>query len=544
MGQTNSRWRKSPQGGSYYGRDAQISEYELFTSYAVVAELLLTHPQVESSLRALIANSKIADIRPSAATDDEELNQLIDADWERYATNPEYCDLSKKYNYYQLRAQAFYLNRAFGDSCSPILEGTVLQVTEPWRMRSPSRSEKYGTFGIDRDASGNEAIAYYLTRTPKSIYDFVKVDDVERYEARDEHGELIFLHPVEPGRPASRGISRLAPVADALGMGQDLFFAEVTRQQLASSTVFSNEISASEWEVLKQSGLLTDSVVAKLFDVDQKRFKINPASILQNLPGFKLSQVTNNINPANFEHLWKQMSNMLAVCLDIPRLAAELDPSDANYAQFRAVLIVMDERLKVLHDWWICQWDRPVWRHRIRTLVGDPTSLVGQKCREFLARKMGIDTLGSEISQEAMDALCQVRWHAPARAYTQPVHEAQGDSLKIAEGLITPSQYTMSTHAMSWTDFADKQVSDRLLMYRKVYAAQKALMLEYGATEEQADAHILKQIMALHHSEFCPLARPKSTYATLPVEVDPPKPPQAAPQQGTASTPAPAGVAA
>jgi capsid protein len=544
IGKANSRWRSAPSSASYYGRDVQISPEELFTSYAVVSELLTTHPMVESCLRGLIANSQISQLRPSANTDDAELNRMLDAEWKLYAECPDHCDAEGKYNYYQLRASAFYLNRAYGDCIGLIGDNTRLQVIEPWRLRSPTRSDKYGKFGILKDANGIRPIRYFLTKTPKSIYDFIKIDDVQPVDARDADGELVVLHPVEPGRRATRGISRLAPVGDTLSQTQDLWIAELSREMLAASAVLSNEISAEDFQILKASGLLSEEVIGKLFDVDARKFKINPQAILSNLPGFQMKMPLTNISAQNFETLWKQSSNMLAVALDIPRLASELDASDANYAQFRAVLIIMRERMREIHNWWITQWDRPIWRHRIRTLMADPLSKTGQRCKQYLATKMGIANLHSEIPDAVLESLMQVRWESPGQEYTQPVHEATGDAIRLAEGLIRPGQYTQTTHAETWDDFSTKQVGDHILMLRKCFQAQASLMQEFGASEAEAKQHVLKQIMALHYTEICPFPRPKQAFATPPVEADPPQSAQANSKASPPSANAKAGVAA
>lgn len=536
MGASNSRWRPSPSSVSFYGQDIQISEGSLQTSYAVAAELLLTHPQVETALRAAIAISKVGQLMPEPDTDDPELNALLSEEgWKTYAEDPVQCDVEAKYNYYQLSEQALYLTMGFGDSPTPIDRQTRLMVCEPWRLRSPSRSSnpKYGTFGVQRDSEGHEVIGYWLTKEPKSPWDMVKVNEVEDFPARDDNRELIFLLPMRPGRKSSRALSWLAPVADLLGMGSDTLYSEVIRQQVSGSTAYVAEISVEDYEALKETKLLDEAVLEKLFDFDARTYKVSPAAFFAAMPGQKLKQLTSNINPTNLVAIWKIISNCLANCLGIPRIAVEIDAESTNFSSWRNVMAMTKDRRAVLHEWWITQWSLPIYRHRIRNVAASQTPL-GEKCRAYLQAKSS----GKKITKAALESLLKVNWSYPGDEYIEPVKEATGHAIQRAEGLTTDRKWCRTQHAMAWPKFVDELVTDKQIALTRAFMAQIEMLVQFGATLAEAKSHILTQVKALHYTELCPLPRPKAAHVTMPIEADPPK------AEAPAALPAPAAAPA
>lgn len=511
IGQTASRWRPSPSSASYYGADYQIDERSLQVSWAVASELALTHPLVEPALNAVVSISRIGEIEPEPATDDPELNRMLDEVWNDYARDPVQCDIHAKHDFYQLTESAFRLNRWHGDSFAVISPNSQVTVLEAWRCRSPSRGRdpKYGAFGIRRDSDGHEAISYWFTKTQRDPLDQIKVDEVDEYECRNENGELIVLHPQAPGRPASRSISRLTPVAELLGMAGDSVFSEVCRQQITACQSFVVEMELPDYQELKTLGLLSDAELKKYFDLDARTWKMAPNAFYNAIPGAKVRQMNGSVNPANFLALWKLIAVCLAVNLDCPLLAVELEAGAANFSQCRIAMDQTDARMNVLRNWWITGWHIPIYRHVMRRVLkrNDP---VGDAARAYV-RKKG----GGQITKNGINALLKVDWAYPERPYTEPVKEATGHAIEIAEGLTTLTAWTRKRHAQSWQRFAHQHRLDRVIALTEAFEGLADLRKKFST-----DPEALKAINALHWSEIVPISRPKAMYSTMPLAAE------------------------
>lgn len=512
IGQSSSRWRPSPSSASYYGADYQIDERSLQVSWAVASELALTHPLVEPALNAVVAISRIGEIEPEPATDDPELNRMLDDAWNEYAHDPVQCDIHAKHDFYQLTESAFRLNRWHGDSFGMISPTSQVTVLEAWRCRSPSRGRdpKYGAFGIRRDGDGHEAISYWFTKHQRDPMDQIKVEEVEEYEARNENGELIVLHPTAPGRPASRTISRLTPVAELLGMAGDSVFSEVCRQQITACQTFVAEMELDSYAELKTMGLLSDTELKKLFDLDARTWKMAPNAFYNALPGVKVHQMNGSVNPANFMALWKLISVCLAVNLDCPLLAVELEAGQANFSQCRIAMDQTDNRMDVLRNWWITGWHIPIYRHVMRRVL-KRNDAIGDAARAYVLKKSG----GGKISKNGINALLKVDWAYPERPYTEPVKEATGHAIEISEGLTTLTAWTRKRHAQSWQKFAHQHRNDRVIGLTEAFEGKAELRKRFAN-----DPEALKEINALHWSEIVPISRPKAMYSTMPLAVE------------------------
>jgi hypothetical protein len=332
------------------------------------------------------------------------------------------------------------------------------------------------------------------------------VDEVEEYAARNENGELVVLHPTAPGRPASRTVSRLTPVAELLGMAGDSVFSEVCRQQITACQTFVSEMELENYDELKKLGLLSEAELKRYFDLDARTWQIAPNAIYNALPGVKLRQMNGSVNPANFLALWKLIAVCLAVNLDCPLLAVELEAGQANFSQCRIAMDQTDNRMDVVRNWWITGWHIPIYRHVMRRVLLRKDA-IGDAARAYVKKKGG-----GAITKNGINALLKVDWSYPERPYTEPVKEATGHAIEISEGLTTLTAWTRKRHATSWARYSHQHRVDRVIGLTEAFEGKLELLKRFAN-----DPDILPEIKKLHWSEIVPISRPKSMYSTMPI---------------------------
>lgn len=526
MGANESRFRPPPALSSATSLDYQIRDQsQLQRCWATANQLIVDAPLVRTALEQRVAMSRIMDWNPKPGTSSAKLNTLLKAHWHDHANDPKKCDVYAKQTFAELSASALLLHAAHGDVVAPITEHSAIKVCEAWRMRSPrytaggnrTDAKKWGHLGVVKTAEG-QAIGYWLTREQLGPLDMLTTEDVELYDALDEYGNSIFLHPMAPGRPSTRGISMLAPVADLLYMQMDLLFTKLVQEQVASCVMFARETSVEGYDEIKkmfEADPTAKDQLAKWFDKERKTFKASPGAMMDLFPGQTLHAVSTNISPQNFVALNEFMILCLAVNLDCPALAITLDATKANFSQFRNVVHQSRMRFECLHQWWTPQWHKPVYEHVLRR-VATEAMRPGAKLDTELKRE--IKQYFDEGGTIAGFLACE--WSYPEYEYIEPVKDITAEVLARAEGSDTDEEWCSQKKGRSWTEFAPEMVSGRRFGIRLAIAAKYEMVAELESQFPGNEA-VIKEAEGIPWSVFLPIPIPKAYQPILDNQPDP-----------------------
>lgn len=519
MSQRDSRFRPPPSMQAGYSMDLAIhSQGQMQNMWALANTLIVDHHLVRTAIDTRIAMSRIMDTSPEPQTNDPDLNRDLKALWDDYANDPSKCDVMRKRTFPELSACAAWLHAAHGDVCAPITESSAIKVCEAWRMRSPTRGRdpKYGFLGVVRNPDG-QATGYWLTKEQIDPLDHVLVDDVEHYDAFNEKGNSIFLHPMGLGRTAARGISMLTPVGDLLYMQMDAQFCQVVREQLSCCTMFAEETSMEGYAFVKEMLQNDPNALKSLFDDARKTWKAQPGGYHKLWPGKSLKTVNAAVSPANWLALNEFMTMSLAVNLDCPALAITLNAKDANFSQFRNVVHQSKMRFEVFRGWWVPQWNKPVYEHLLRRHAQYDSGL-GKRMRAY-------------VRLHGSASLLKCEWSWPEYEYIEPVKDITADSMERALGHITDGQWATRHHAMSWEQFYGQLIGGRMTAL-KAYFKAKAELLKLP--EVVADPLLTKEVYAMGLSEIGPIPMPPKGQPEIMSTYEPPVVEQA-PSQGAAA---------
>lgn len=532
MGQRTTRWRQAPGSSSYRSIDSQIKQSEFETSWAVANELLLKHPYVKVAVDTFVSLSQIQTIMPEPDTDDPEVNRICGEWFRGWANDPQRCDVRGEMTFPMLTGQAVRLMKPHGDCGCSITPESQLGLVEAWRMRSPSRGRdpKWGVCGVVRDENGLEPVAYWVTKHPRMPDDEIKVDDVERYAARDEQGERIFLHPKNMGRIGSRGVSCLAPIADQLAMWQDGVYTQVVREQVGACLAFVEETSLDAWDEFKTALKIDNNNIKDVFDTDLRSWKASAAAYLRPLPGKTVKTLVPNINPANFQFIDKLILSALAVCVGCPELAIRLDAEKANFSQFRNVILQTKMLMRIFYDNFLPQWHVPIYRHVTLNLAASDTP-EGKVIRDYLKEKSG----GDQLTAKAREALLKVVFPEPTWEYIDPTKDSQADVTKLSRRLVVPRSWVRTTHGISLADYLRTHQDDTVAIYISAGEAKQKVVKHFAG-----DQDLSREFKAMPIKAFMGLPLLDDSEPQMPAEIDPElqadlTPEPVAPQQGRPS---------
>lgn len=533
MAQTNSRFIPAPSYASTTSLDYMIrNQSDLQNMWARANQLMVDAPLVRTAVEQRMAMSRIMDWNPKPDTGNADLNVLMKTHWDSYANDPKKCDVYRKQTFAEMTASAMMLHAIHGDVVAPITESSAIKVCEAWRMRSPQRTvsgnrtdaAKYGHLGVCKDADG-QALSYWLTKEPVDPLLTLRTDEVESYPALDENGNSIFLHPMAPGRPSTRGISLLAPVSDLLYMQMDLLFTKLVQEQVASCVMFSKEITVEGFQVLQEFCKSDPVKLAELFKQNREDWKPSAGGVHTGVPGEKVVSVTPNITPQNFIALNEFMILCLAVNLDCPALAITLDATKANFSQFRNVTHQSRMRFECLHQWWTPQWHKPVYEHVMRR--------VAQEAIQWRVKTPLHDAIRAFFkSGGTVEKFLCCTWTCPEYEYIEPVKDITAEALARAEGSDTDEEWATQKKGKSWDEFSTEFVGGRKLGILKALHAMAEVLADSIVTSNPA---VLRAAEAIPWTVYLSIPLPKSF---TPVPPAPPEP--AAPAADTT----PAGAAA
>lgn len=392
---------------------------------------------------------------PRPQTGDKQLDARLFKKWKRWAGNPFACDRAKKRAFPEL-ARAWERAKIVDGDVFPVLDdntGTI-QSIEGDHVDSPMRMDGDVFHGVKIDDAG--APIEYQFVDQNSIHRFahaIYYANAHTYVARpafDSDGNPVVLHVFDPARlTQTRGITAFHAVFDYLGMVEDVNFATLVKQQMASMIMGFLE---SDWDA-QLGSRTTESQSDGTLRVIQEMV---PGAILKGPPGSKLTAFTPSIPGTDYHEHIKFLARVLGGALHLPLEIVLMDYSDGNFSsqrmaidQARQAVIFgrqSSERLTYQHIW---NW----------------------KCRAWLAEE-GID---SREKPEALDHA----WRWTGFPYHDKQADATADKIRVDNLQITRRDLAQE-NGQDWDEMLAESIADGGDMIAR--AIEKA---EEVSTDEQ-----------------------------------------------------------
>lgn len=292
---------------------------------------------------------------------------------------------------------------------------------------------------------------YYFTKDELDYRSTLrKVSDTVAIDARDEDGLRQVFHVYDPKRVSqSRGVSIFSRVADQLGMHDDIEFANLVRQQIASCFAIIRKRTGTNGPLGSAAYGDTTTVGNKTLENIGPGMEIG-ANANETIEGFS----PNIPSPQYFEQAWKILKTISAN-LGLPLQAVLLDASESNFSGWRGAMDQARTGFRRIQNFLIEKFHARVWKWKVSQWVQQYPEL-----RAWAAQK-GVD-------------ITKVAWKRPSWPYVNPLQDAQADITAVA-GLLNSLRNLLGERGHDFDELMPEIVADNVTIFKLCRDAARLL---------------------------------------------------------------------
>lgn len=357
--------------------------------------------------------------------------------WQEFADNPELCDMGGEYTWHDYETHASRSQKLDGDCVVIGLDSGHLQFFEAHEIQT--KTTKENTFlGVEIGKYGRHE-RYWILQDGDTPTD--RKQDEDCVDVRNSDGVRQAFHIYNAKRMnQTRGVTSLAPIFSLAGMFEDIQFAKLVQQQVVSCFAIFREQTASNFAPLPGTPGYGSGTIETSASGTRYIENIAPGMEIIGKPGEKLQGFSPNVpNAEYFTHV-KLMLQMIGVNLGLPLCLVLMDGSETNFSGWRGAV---DEA-------------RKGFRSNQRNLVNRLHKPVYEwKLSQWIAKDPFIRKQASSLGAR----FCRHKWNAPKWSYIDPVGDAQGDQLRLQNGLTSPRRLHAERGA-EWEEIADEIIED------------------------------------------------------------------------------------
>lgn len=410
-------------------------------------------------------------------TGDSGVDDEFEARWKEWSEDADQCDVAGEMAFADYEQLAFRSMVVDGDIAILPLEDGQMQAMEAHRLRTPSKDSNAGNVvhGIKVDEF-RKRIAYYFTKDDAGLNKRFKAGDfLPPVMARNEEGDRQVFHIYNPKRfSQTRGVSAFAPIFDPTGMFEDIQFASLIKQQVASAfAIFRTRELGYDGGAGQQTG--TREQTSRTDGSTQTVDGIGPGMIVDGNPGEKLDGFSPNIPADNFFPHSKLILTIIGINLGLPLVLVLMDASETNFSGYRGALDQARLGFRRNQKALIRKFHKPCYLWKVRSWIQDDPTLATAAGR-----------LGNKIFGH--------KWNTPRWPYIEPTKDATGDTIRLSGNLASP-RLVHADRGGNWFQNIDETVEDYGYAVRKAMQEAgkiNAEMSKFGLDDPVAWRELLR----------------------------------------------------
>lgn len=441
----------APQGGSadYHYRTEEF----YYRDIEKARDMDRNDSIVGQTIDRAVANEVQDGFSLDPQTGSKDLNDHLYYKWMEWAESPEACDLAGEYSWHDYESHASRSQKLDGDCVILGVEDGRLQFFEAHEIQANDRPEN--TFlGVTVDENGRHN-QYHIRQDP--ILPMGAKEQSVAVDVRNSDGIRQLFHVYNSKRMnQTRGVTALAPIFSLAGMFEDIQFAKLVQQQVVSCFAIFREQA-----VVNGGGLPTKNADYGAATIETSasgtRYieNIAPGMEIVGKPGEKLQGFSPNVpNAEYFTHV-KLMLQMIGVNLGLPLCLVLMDGSETNFSGWRGAVDEARKGFRANQRNLVNRLHKPVYRWKLSQWIAEDSDL-----------RAAYKELGNQFFAH--------KWNAPRWSYIDPVGDAQGDQLRLQNGLTSPRRLHAERGA-EWEEVSDEIVED--MMYAIAAAKTAALKI-------------------------------------------------------------------
>ncbi len=439
-----TRFLKQKSGVRATGSHADYhyrSETEYFRAIETARSMDRDDMTIGAGIRRCVTNILQHGFSPDPQTGIDAVDRNLKQRWADHSNNKDACDIKGKHTLLMQAKLALRHTLVDGDILTLLLNTGQNEQVEATRLRTPpqKRSTRNIIHGVEQNKF-RRAIRYHLQN------DDVSVDDVRhnyKYESRDAVGSdglPQVLHTYHPKRVTqSRGVSALSPVLEAIGMHDELQYAKLVQQQVASYIAFIRE-KPLMWEPPKgyrDPNRYRDS--PGYYNESRDTLPMYPGAQINPLPGETVKPFSANVPNEGFFDQAKLILTFVSINLDLPLILFLLDASETNFSGWRGALDQAKMAFRDFQLWFGSDWYRPQYEWKARNWGQEDTFL----------RRMAANGI----------PLLSHTWRYPTWPYVEPLKDVQAQLLQVRNGLTSPRR-AQAERDRDWEEVSTEIVED------------------------------------------------------------------------------------
>lgn len=398
--------------------------------------------------------------RLDATTGDKKLDDALEIEWEKWATNPDRCDAAKERTFHEMESVVMRAQFVDGDHLVLPLRSGALQLIEGHRCRTPNRTKRNVVLGVLLDDRTREHIEYWIAPEDVDPRRPIRVSDVTRIPTRDSAGHRQVFHVRGTMRASqTRGVTAFAPIFDAVTMVEDINWANMVKQIVASAFgIIRTREYAPDRNYGKgaKKGEQTEEVMRNDKDGSRRIIEgIAPGMEYIGEPGEKLEAFAPNIPGDGYFEQIKLLIRLIGLNFGLPLVVALLDASETNFSGYRGAVDEARRGFMERQRGLISQFHSPAYRFRVRRAIAENPEIAR------MASAAGVDPFAH-------------RWNPPGYPYIEPGKDAQADLLQIQNNLSSPRR-VHERRGQNWYDIVEETIADNTHAIEKAMRAAKLL---------------------------------------------------------------------
>lgn len=381
-------------------------------------------------------------------TGNDDANAIVAEKWRTWSIDENQCDLAGEAPFNEQVEQVLRGGVVDGDIFPMFTVEGAVELVESHRVRTPGsvRVDRAGMKSLVHGVMLNNNrrhLEYWMTRQDIDPFASLKIGDIRKVSVRDDQGNRNVQQFTWKKRPSqTRGVSRLAPIADLLGMHDDLQFAKLVQAQVASFYTIFKEQPESGYGNTPVGDLSGNTTETGADGVERTLETLGPGMIIQGRKGEKLNGFSPNTPNAEFFPHANMLLTFVAVNLNLPVAVLLLDPSQTNFSGWRGAMDQARLGFQNIQGRLVNKFIRPAYLWKLRQWIGESPELI-------------------KLSQRADVNIAKHVWHPPTWPYIEPVKDVTADILKVANPL-SSLRRVLSANSMDWDVVFPEIVEDRV----------------------------------------------------------------------------------
>jgi len=420
-----SRFRRKRTGVQSFGSGADY-HYRTETDFYGMIEQARDAERNDSLLPRIVDSAVINTIQSGFKLDPQTGDKALDLElwdrWKAWSDDSDQCDIAGEFCFHDYECMALRRVMFDGDIVVLPLQSGELQIIEAHRIRTPAKAKDI-IHGVKLD-SFRKRIEYWITKDDIDPMARVPANaEIYPHATRDANGDRQVLHIYDPKRSTqTRGVSALAPIIDPAAMRDDIEFATMVKQQVASCFAIIRTRAYGADVSNDPAGMGYQYSQSQGGGYSRQVGGIAPGMEVLGEPGETINGFSPNVpNPEYFQQI-SGLVRLIAANLGCPPEVSLFDTTQTTFHGYRGAVDEARRGFRRNQEWLKRRFHMPVYRWKVRQWLSEDAAL-----------RSRFAVLGEKLFNH--------KWNSPNWAYIDPTKDATGDVTQLENGLISPRRW-------------------------------------------------------------------------------------------------------